>query len=248
MNLFDIIVLAIVISSTLMGLYKGLIRLSISLISFCLSLTGAYFMLPIVETAVSEHIQNTIAVNITSGVIAYLISMLFFAFLGGQVTKMADGISGGLIDRLLGLVVGALRGLVICSGLFALIAVFASDAYVGAKMAKDVADKIDHDKYPKWLTGAATYDTIENSAKIFGGLISDKSLRAIKLPIPPKHLPAIPTEMLDKAANAATQHVIEHVMQQQEVQHKESEGSGVAPKPSDEHDALDSQLKEILGQ
>lgn len=247
MNVFDIIVLAIVISSTLMGLYKGLIRLTIGLISFCLSLSSAYFLFPVVEVAVSEHIQNTVAVNITSGLIAYLISMLFCAFLSSQIVKMVDGISGGLVDRVCGMAVGALRGLIICSGIFGIVAIFTSDAYVDSDTAKDVDAKIDHEKYPKWLTGAATYDVIESSAKIMGGMVSDKTLEEIKLPKSPKKLPEIPPEVIDKAAGAAAQALIEHALPQvpPTSQHQE----GVEHKAADEHDDnLDSQLKELLGQ
>lgn len=249
MNLFDIIVLAIVISSTLIGLYKGLIRLSIGLMSFCLSLVCAYFLFPIVEVAVSEHIQNTVAVNITSALVAYLISMLFFAFLSIQVMKMVDGISGGLIDRIFGLAVGALRGLIICSGIFGIIAIFTSDAYVDSATAKDIADKIDTDKYPKWLAGAITYDIVESSAKILGKMISQKTLEEIKLPKTPKQLPELPAEVINKATGAAAQALIEHVAHQapEASQHNEVE-DGAAPKTSDEHDTLDSQLKELLGQ
>jgi uncharacterized membrane protein required for colicin V production len=241
MNLFDIIVLGIGISSILMGLHKGLIRLTFGLLSFFCSLVGTFFLFPIVKAAAIEHISTEIAADIVSGIVAYLISMLFFAFVNGQLTKFVQDISGGIIDRMLGLVAGALRGLVICAILFGAIAIVASNAYVGVGTLKDVADKIDEAHYPKWMTSAASYDVIENSAKILAGLISPSQLEKIKLPAKSKKLDELPAEMMNKATEIGVQQIVNQATQGA-AEHKQPKD-----KESEKEGNLEAELKEILG-
>jgi len=243
MNLFDIIVAATGISSAILGLHKGLIRLSIGLICFFLSLISAYFIFPMVASAVAEHLKNEIAINVASGVVGYLVSMLFFAFVGSQLGKAVDGISGGLIDRILGFGAGVVRALIICSIIFGAIAIFTSDAYVNAKTASDISSKIDSSKYPKWLTESKSYSIIENSAKILCGMISEKQLKEIKLPQSSKNLPDIPVDALHEATKAGVEHIL-----RQQVNTLDSSASNAEPK--DHHfsdkDELDSELNEMF--
>ncbi len=135
------------------------------------------------------------------------------------------------------MVAGVARGLIICSIIFGAVAVFSSDSYVKAATLKDVADRIDSSKYPKWLTSAASYNVIENSASIIGSLIPAKELQKIKMPEPPKHLPTLPEGVVNKAVEAGAKHIIDN-----------QSNSFSYPSPSHTSDDLDAELGELMGQ
>jgi len=233
MNLFDIIVLGIGITSTLLGLHKGFIKLTLGLISFLLSLLATFFLFPIMREAAVEHITNELAADIASGIVSYLISMFFCAFLCGQIAKSLEVISGGMVDRLLGLGAGAARGLIICSIIFGIIAIISSEAYVSARTAKDMAAKIDPPKYPKWLTGAISYDVIHNSASILGSLIPSSQLEKIKLPA--RTMPEIPASVIHDAAELGARRLMQR-HQDQEREKGKSNGT------------LESEIEAMLGE
>ncbi|MES2214904.1 MAG: CvpA family protein [Pseudomonadota bacterium] len=211
MNLFDIIVFAICISSSLMGLHKGLLRLSLSLMCFILSLLASEVLFSPVKAVVVEHISNIIAVNIISGIVSYLIAMLFFAFINNQLAHFISGISGGMIDRILGLGLGAARGLVICWIIFGAVVTFTSDAHIGSKTAKDVVVKIKPEHYPKWLTNSMSYEFISGSLHSVSGNISDRTLDSISMPSIPKELPKAHSEIIDKATHLGAEHIKSHI-------------------------------------
>lgn len=224
MNLFDIIVFAICITSSLMGLHKGLLRCILSFVCFLLSLVATDILFSPVRTVAIEHVNNIVVANIISGVGAYLISMFFFAFVNNQLTGFISGISGGMIDRALGLGLGALRGLIICWIIFGIVAIFTSDAHIGAVTAKDITTKVKPDHYPKWLTSSMSYDFISSSLHSIGSSVSDKTLQSIILPSTAKDLPESHSEIIDKATEIGKEHALERMRETGDDLEKELEG------------------------
>lgn len=193
MNLFDIIIFAISGLSILMGLYKGFISLSIGLIAFICSIAAAFFLEPIVKTAILEHVPNDLAAGLIAGIASFLLCTIFFSIASNQIKGIAKEISGGIVDRLCGLFVGALRGLFISLIIFSLIAIFVNDAYMNVNNAKEMIQKIDHEKFPKWITTSSSYPILMGSVYFFGKHISPEQLEKIKLPSRPKS--TIPAEI-----------------------------------------------------
>jgi uncharacterized membrane protein required for colicin V production len=193
MNLFDIIIFAISGLSILMGLYKGFIGLSIGLIAFICSITATYFLEPIVKVVILEHVQNDLAAGLIAGIASFLLCTIFFSVLSGQVRGVLKEISGGMIDRLCGLVAGALRALLISLAILSLIVIFVNDAYINVANLKEMSEKIDQAKFPKWVTGSKSYPILTAAAEFIGKHISKEQLEQIKLPTRSK--PSIPSEL-----------------------------------------------------
>ncbi len=207
-----------------MGLHKGSLRLSLGFVCFILSLVSADLLFPLVRVVAIEHINNIVVVNVVSGISAYLIAMLFFAFINTQLTNFISDISGGMIDRILGLGLGAIRGLAICWIIFSIIAIFTSDAHIGAKTAQDIVLKIKPDYYPKWLTGAISYDFISGSLKALGGGISDKTLESITLPSVPKSIPETRSEIIERATHVDVDDLLKQTHEPSDNLEKELDG------------------------
>lgn len=193
MNLFDIIIFSISGLSVLMGLYKGFIGLSIGLIAFICSIISAYLLEPIVKIAILEHVQNDLAAGLIAGLSSFLLCTIFFSIASNQVKGIAKEISGGMVDRLCGLLAGALRGLFISLVIFSLIAIFVNDAYVNVSNAKEMTQKIDQDKFPKWVTGSIAYPILMTSVDFLAKHLALEQLEKIKLPTRSKA--AIPAEI-----------------------------------------------------
>ncbi|MDR0296880.1 MAG: CvpA family protein [Rickettsia sp.] len=180
---FDIIILAIITTSSMLGAYGGLVKLTISLLSFIFSILFAYYLSLYVTETITRYFINHIALIITSGVISYIISLILCSFLTHQFLLMISFISGGIIDKSLGLAVGMLRGTIICLFMFLVLTIFFSGSYFQAKTLKDVIQNTTIDKYPKWLKESTTTPYLDNLSKNLIKTLPQNSLESIKLPI-----------------------------------------------------------------
>ena len=215
MNLFDIVILGIMIVSTMMGLQRGMIKLIIGLICFVVSLVAAYLLFPMAKAIVIEHVSNIIIVNVVSGVISYLVSTLFCGFVGSQLIKIVVDISGGMIDRLCGTMIGALRGLIISMTVFGLIAVFTSGSYIGAKNIQEVVERTKSDEYPAWLKNAYTYNLLDSSMKVLGSMTPKSTLESMQMPSTSHIIPEVSSTVIQGAVDQHLQSTQSHSEQQQ---------------------------------
>lgn len=151
MGIFDIIVVTIILVSCLFGLYKGMIHLLVNFIGFIASLVVAFVLYPKIKVVVAGYFNNEAVVAITSGISSYMFSLVFFTFICSSVIMMVSPISQGLLDRLLGLVAGFIRGAIITLVLYSIVAVFATKSYQKAEKIGDIFTEISADKYPDWL-------------------------------------------------------------------------------------------------
>ncbi|WP_375333712.1 CvpA family protein [Candidatus Tisiphia endosymbiont of Xenochironomus xenolabis] len=180
---FDITILAIITASSMLGAYGGLIKLTIRLLGFIFSVLFAYYLSLYIAEIITRYFINHIALIITSGVISYIISLILCSFLTHQFLLIISFISGGIIDKSLGLAVGMLRGMIICLFIFLVLIIFFSGSYLQAKTLKDVIQNTNIDKYPKWLKESATTPYLDNLSKNLIKTLPQNSLESIKLPI-----------------------------------------------------------------
>ncbi len=180
---FDITILAIITASSMLGAYGGLIKLTISLLGFIFSILFAYYLSLYITEIITQYFINHIALILTSGIISYVISLILCSFLTRQFLLMISFISGGIIDKSLGLAVGMLRGTIICLFIFLVLTIFFSGSYLQAKTLKDVIQNTTIDKYPEWLKESATTPYLDNLSKNLIKTLPQNSLESIKLPI-----------------------------------------------------------------
>lgn len=183
MNLFDIIVIAVISLSTIVGFFRGFVYLSIGFVSFICSIYFAYILSPFVEPFVLEYLKNNLAARISSGVISYILSTIFFAILSSQVKLIVKDVRGGLIDRLFGLVLGFTKGVFISLGAVLLISVVSTNAYVGASNLYEISEKINkEEEYPKFLISSLSYPFLSSIINFVGHIIPKNMLEKITIP------------------------------------------------------------------
>lgn len=192
-TLFDIIVCAIVTASSITGMYKGLIKVSISFIAFLGSILLTYFLYPFVFDFLTSFFSNKVVLITFSGAIAYLISIIIVGFLSSKFSLIFNNISGGLVDRFLGIFAGGIKGIAICFILFIIIAIFSSESYIKAETADDIAKTTIMDKYPEWLKNSLTVKYFDNAKNKLIAVISEDTMKSIKL-----HDDTAPTDSLEE--------------------------------------------------
>lgn len=127
---FDIIILAIITTSSMLGAYGGIIKLTISLLGFIVSILFAYYLSPYTISIITRYFNNHITLVVTSGIISYIISLIICSFVTRKFLLMISIISGGVIDRSLGLAAGMFRSMIICLCIFLVLTIFFSDSYL----------------------------------------------------------------------------------------------------------------------
>ncbi len=177
---FDIIILMIITTSSMFGVYEGMVKFTISLLGFILSMFFTYCLFSYISGTISQYFINNIVLLITSGIISYIISWIICSFLTCKFLLMISVISGGVIDRSLGLIVGMLRGTIICLCIFLVLKIFFSDIYLQAKTLKDVIHNTTMDKYPQWLKESMITPYLDNLSKDLIEIILQDDLKFIK--------------------------------------------------------------------
>ncbi len=164
-TIFDIIILTILFASSIMGLYRGMIYITINLLGFVASIFAAIFLYSYVRIIFSGYIANDLVTSIGSGVVSYIFSLIVFTFLSSKIIFLFKEISQGIFDRLLGFVVGIVRGGLISLLIFTVVAVFTTGTYSGVEKAEDVILNLEKDNYPVWLKDSVTTPHLETALK-----------------------------------------------------------------------------------
>lgn len=182
LTLFDIVILTIVSISSLFGIYKGMIQIVINFLGFIASIFVAILLYPKVVVVFSTYFNNNLIISIASGVSAYIFSLIVFTFICSSLVMMVSVISKGWLDRLLGVVPGFVRGILISVILFWVLAIFATGAYSKARSLEDLVFNISQEDYPEWLKTAVVTPYLESILKDVVKLIPADILSNIELP------------------------------------------------------------------
>jgi membrane protein required for colicin V production len=110
MNIFDIIIVALLIFGFVRGVMKGLFVEVASLVALIAGVYGAihfsYFIGDFLKEAVS---WNEEYVSLAAFAGTFIVIIIVIGFLGKVLTKLADFASLGIINKILGGVFGALK-------------------------------------------------------------------------------------------------------------------------------------------
>jgi uncharacterized membrane protein required for colicin V production len=164
MNLFDIILLSILLGSIFLGTYRGLLVTSIGIGSFFLTIIFTSILFPLAEEIVKEHIESAAIVNSISIIVAYILSSFASHWISGRLKEVISPFTKGMIDRLLGFWIGALRGYLVCFTCFLIICIVSSWSFVGAKNVWQVYNNINEESYPKWLKKGYLFPVLNKSS------------------------------------------------------------------------------------
>ncbi len=116
---FDLIVLALVGFSLLIGLMRGFFHELLSLLSWGGALLVAWFSYPMLAEMLIEWLPNALLRDIAGGVIAFILAIIVLGILSKTLSKIANNLEIRSIDRALGGLFGIARGYVVACLLFA---------------------------------------------------------------------------------------------------------------------------------
>lgn len=131
MNPLDIVIIAIILISILVGLLRGITREIFSLLSiFCGIITASRYYQKLSPFFINKVGNETLA-NIISFIVIFLVVSLFISLIGMFLCRIWRILHLNLFDRIFGALFGLLRGLVLVTLVVILIEKFPIDKIQG---------------------------------------------------------------------------------------------------------------------
>jgi membrane protein required for colicin V production len=181
-TIFDIIILTVLSASSFLGLYRGMISITINLLGFVASIFAAIYLYSYVRIIFSGYVENELVTSIVSGIASYIASLIVFTFLSSKIVLLFKSVSLGIFDRLLGFIIGLVRGGFISILIFLVVAVFTAGTYSGVEKPEEMITKLEMEKYPKWLKTSMTAPHLEKVLKAVFAYIPQDMLDSIEMP------------------------------------------------------------------
>ena len=118
MNIFDVIVLIILLYGLMMGLIKGFIIEVAGIIALILGVTGSFKFARILEVSLNSYVDwSPKTIQIASFIILFIIIIYAVSLLAKMITKTLKIIALGIINGIFGGIFGLLKWCVILSSL-----------------------------------------------------------------------------------------------------------------------------------
>ena len=157
--MLDLILLSIVCISTIIGFWSGIIRSLISVCSFVGAIVIAVLLYPFTLAILSDHMSSGLFLTFSAAILSYAVSATACNVLQSILNHSLFIISRGIIDRLLGMVFGCIRGVVISLLLYIVLLVCGTGNYMDAEDIKDleIFDKTE----PKWIYDSTSFEYLK---------------------------------------------------------------------------------------
>lgn len=182
LTFFDIIAASIILASSLLGLYRGFVHIAVNFVGFVASVFVAILFYPYVKIIFNGQIENELGILILSGAIAYILSLVIFTFLASKLLLLLSECRGGIFDRILGLFLGFIRGVVFVIIIFIVIAIFSTGVYLKESNLYEAISNLNKKEYPSWLKESEYADHYDYISKEGAFLIPSELLQSIKMP------------------------------------------------------------------
>jgi membrane protein required for colicin V production len=121
-TLLDGIVLAVVIISAVLAMVRGFVREVLSVASWVAAAAAAYLLHKPLIPLVTPYINNKTAATVVAAAAIFFVALIIASYVTMKVSDFIIDSRIGFIDRSLGLVFGAARGLVIIAVAYKLFA------------------------------------------------------------------------------------------------------------------------------
>lgn len=176
MNLIDIITIIILIITGMIGFYRGAIRVILGLVFFVGALLLTTLLTPLVGEILSEYIYNQLYTMVISNFISFTISSIACTILSMQTSKLIRSlVDTGLLDKVFGLFLGIMNGIIICLVLYFILAFVSTKSYIGSYNHDDIKLKINKN-IPKWLENSNFFTMSQNLITDLTDLIPENRL------------------------------------------------------------------------
>lgn len=173
-----------IILSIIFGFGSGLIKLLIGFSFFLTSLCLTYFVYPHIGNVLANYIVDEFIINALSICSAYVISAILCSLISKFIKKMAADVSGGFIDRFLGAIFGAFRGVLLALGIFLVVTFFISKSTKESENMYELItiDRAKESEYPAWVTSSYTYQNSHEWIKQLIEFIGKENLEEVTFP------------------------------------------------------------------
>ena len=179
LTLLDYIVFGIIGLSTLFAFIRGFIGSFLSLVGWIAAIYLSYELYPSFKPFLESKISNEIVLLIAGHSILLTILLITFAIINAIIGSLIKKFTSGLLDRILGLGFGALRGALIIAFFFMLTATSVSILKKGDESTKKTEDDI----MPKFIKEAQTYNYMKTGRDVLSDFIpqsfNDRAKQAI---------------------------------------------------------------------
>jgi len=142
MNAFDIAVIVIVSFCLIRGGFKGLIGEVSGTIGVVAGFYGAYTYYPLVTPYAEKWIENSGIRNLIAFFLLFCAILIIVSFISALIRKFLKLVFLGWVDRIVGIVFGGAKGILIVSVLFIMMTTFlpkSSTVFKGSKFSPHVA-------------------------------------------------------------------------------------------------------------
>ncbi len=136
-TVLDVIVLVVVLISALLAMVRGLVREVLSVASWVVAVAAAYYFYGLLLPFVKPYLESNTVATIASAAVIFFIALIVASFLTMKIADFVIDSRVGAVDRALGFLFGAARGL-----LLVVIALYFFDWLVNPP--------------PTWVAGAQT--------------------------------------------------------------------------------------------
>ena len=124
MNLLDIIIAAIILFCLIRGIFRGMVKEVSSIIGVLGGFYSGYTYYPIVSDYLREWIKNPAYLDILSFLLLFFGVFFLIAILGVIIKYLLNISSLGWTDRIGGVLLGSMKGLLIVSSLLVALTAF----------------------------------------------------------------------------------------------------------------------------
>ncbi len=153
-TLLDLIVIAIVLISALLALSRGFVREVLTLVCWLGAGAVAYFAFTPLRPMVLQAVHNDLAADLVTAGVVFLVPLIVFKLVAGMITRGVEDSSMGFLDRILGLLFGIVRGVVLVAAAWLVVGLV-----------------IKPDRQPDWIQHAYLRPQIEQGADVLARLL-----------------------------------------------------------------------------
>lgn len=161
--ILDGVVVAVVFISAILAMFRGFVREVLSIAAWVAAAVLAYAFYAQLTPYVSEYVNNqTLAVGLSAAAI-FLVSLIIVSLITMKISDFVMDSPVGILDRLLGFIFGAARGLLL--------------VVVGVIFFNWLVDDANR---PAWVTTAASYPELTSLGEQLLAVIPDDPEAAIR--------------------------------------------------------------------
>jgi membrane protein required for colicin V production len=120
-NLFDVIIVAIMIYNIIQCFFKGFSLSFISFMKWVVSLIITVILVPKLQPWVSEYIESEFVNSLGLGIFIFFLSLFTLIIIGKSISRVVTWTGLGSIDKSFGLIFGVFKGYVVSVCLFTIL-------------------------------------------------------------------------------------------------------------------------------